>query len=159
MAYKLSPSNTSTRTRNTTAARGKDTARDRRLNRRKYAQLLSRTLPRIIENDAELRQVTENVEPLLDKGARRTPEEEALCRLLIRLIEDYQQFHPLIPKLGPQEALQALLESRNLRQVDLLPIFGSRSRVSDAVSGKREISKSQARKLGEFFSVSPDLFI
>ncbi|PYS09691.1 MAG: transcriptional regulator, partial [Acidobacteria bacterium] len=67
--------------------------------------------------------------------------------------------HPLIPKLGPQEALQALLESRNLRQVDLLPIFGSRSRVSDAVSGKREISKSQARKLGEFFSVSPDLFI
>ena len=140
MGYKRSRLKISSPTGNTTAARGKDTARDRRLNRRKYAQLLSRTLPRIIENDAELRQVTENVEPLLDKGARRTPEEEALCRLLIRLIE-------------------ALLESRNLRQVNLLPIFGSRSRVSDAVSGKREISKSQARKLGEFFSVSPDLFI
>ena len=159
MAYKLSRSNTSSRTRNTTAVRGRKTANSVSLNRRKYAELLAGTLPRIIENDGELRQVTESVEPLLDKGARRTPEEEALCRLLIRLIEDYQQFHPLIPKLGPQEALQALLESRNLRQVDLLPIFGSRSRVSDAVSGKREISKSQARKLGEFFSVSPDLFI
>src|SRR5437899_7112667 len=102
MGYKRSRLKISSPTGNTTAARGKDTARDRRLNRRKYAQLLSRTLPRIIENDAELRQVTENVEPLLDKGARRTPEEEALCRLLIRLIEDYQQFHPLIPKLGPK---------------------------------------------------------
>jgi HTH-type transcriptional regulator/antitoxin HigA len=158
MGYKLSRSKTSSRTRNTTAACGKKTASSR-LNQRKYAELLSSTLPRIIEDDAELRQVTESVEPLLDKGTRRTPEEEALCRLLIRLVEDYQQSHRVIPKLGPREALEALIEARNLRQVDLLPIFGSRSRVSDVVNGKREISKSQARKLGEFFSVSPDLFI
>jgi HTH-type transcriptional regulator / antitoxin HigA len=159
MGYKRSRLKISSGTENTTAARGKKTVSGRRLNRRKYAELLSSTLPRIIESDAELQQVTESVEPLLDKGARRTPEEEALCRLLIRLIEDYQQSHPVIPKLGPRGALEALLEARNLRQVDLLPIFGSRSRVSDAVNGKREISKSQARKLGEFFSVSPDLFI
>ena len=159
MAYKLSRLKTSSLTANTTAARGKKTASGRRLNRRKYAVLLSRTLPRIIENDGELQQLTESVEPFLDKGTRRTPEEETLCRLLIRLIEDYQQSHSLIPKLEPKEALEALLEARNLRQADLLPIFGSRSRVSDAVNGKREISKSQARKLGEFFSVSPNLFI
>jgi len=159
MGYKLSRLNTSSRTANTTAARGKKTAGSRRLNRRKYAELLSNTLPRIIENDVELREVSETVEPLLNKGTRRTPEEEALCRLLLRLIDDYQQSHPVIPKLKPKEALEALLEARNLRQVDLLPIFGSRSRISDAVNGKREISKSQARKLGEFFSVSPDLFI
>ena len=158
MGYKPSRLKTSLPTRNTTAARGKKSASSR-LNRHKYAELLSSTLPRIIEDDAQLRQVTASIEPLLDKTTRRTPEEEALCRLLIRLIEDYQQSHPLIPKLGPKEALEALLEARSLRQADLLPIFGSRSRVSDAVNGKRAISKSQARKLGEFFSVSPDLFI
>jgi HTH-type transcriptional regulator/antitoxin HigA len=159
MAYKLSRLNTSSRTANTTAALGKKTASSRRLNRRKYGELLSSVLPRIIENDAEIRQVSEIVEPLLDKGPRRTPEEEALCRLLLRLIDDYQQSRPVIPKLKPKEALEALLEARNLRQADLLPIFGSRSRVSDAVNGKRDISKAQARKLAEFFSVSPDLFI
>ena len=151
--------NTSSRTANTTAAHGKKTAASRRLNRRKYAELLSSTLPRIIENDAELGQVTESVEPLPDKGKLRTPEEDALCRLLLRLIEDHQKSHPVFPGLTAKEALDALLEARNLRQVDLLPIFGSRSRVSDAVNGKREISKAQARKLAEFFSVSPDLFI
>jgi HTH-type transcriptional regulator/antitoxin HigA len=41
----------------------------------------------------------------------------------------------------------------------LLPVFGSRSRVSEAVNGKRAISKSQAKRLGEFFSVSPAAFI
>jgi len=159
MGYKRSRLNTSSPTANTTVVAGKKTARNRRLNRRKYAELLSSTLPRIIENETELGQVSESIQPLLDKGTRRTPEEEALCRLLLRLIDDYQQSHPVIPKLKPRKALEALLEARSLRQADLLPIFGSRSRVSDAVNGKREISKAQARKLAEFFSVSPDLFI
>ena len=159
MAYKRSRSNTSSPTGNTTTVRGRKTASSARLNRRKYAELLSDTLPRIIEDGAELERVAQRVEPLLDKGAHSTREEEALCRLLLRLIEDYQQSHRTIPKLIPNDALAALLEARNLRQADLLPILGSRSRISDAVNGKREISKAHARKLAEFFSVSPELFI
>ena len=104
---------------------GKKTARSR-LNRRKYAELLSSTLPRIIENKTELRHVSESIQPLLDKGTRRTPEEEALCRLLLRLIDDYQQSDPVIPKLKAEEALEALLEARNLRQAALAKSgFGS----------------------------------
>src|SRR5437773_6056763 len=113
MAYKLSRSNTSSPTRNTTAARGRKTADSVSLNPRKYAELLSGTLPRIIESDVELERIAQNVEPLLDKGERRTREEDALCRLLLRLIEDYQQAHRLIPKLAPSDALAALLETRN----------------------------------------------
>lgn len=116
-------------------------------------------LPRIIDNDVELERLTRSLAPLLEKGERRTREEEELCRLLLKLIDDYQQAQAAIPRLAPHEALQALMEARNLRQADLLPIFGSRSRISDAVNGKREISKAQGRKLGEFFRVSPDLFI
>jgi hypothetical protein len=38
-------------------------------------------------------------------------------------------------------------------------IFESRGRVSEVVNGKRAISKAQAKALGEFFKVSPELFI
>jgi HTH-type transcriptional regulator/antitoxin HigA len=38
-------------------------------------------------------------------------------------------------------------------------VIGSRSQVSDLVSGKRGISKAQAKKLAEFFHVSIELFI
>lgn len=99
------------------------------------------------------------MQPLVDMGKARTREEEALCRLLSRLIDDYQQGRSRIPRLAPHEALQSLLEARSLRQVDLLPVLGSRSRISDAVNGKREISKAHARGLAEFFGVSAELFI
>lgn len=162
MAYRLSRSNTSSPTSNTTATSGRKTAsspRKPRFSRSKYAALLSEALPRVIATSEELERLTRQIEPLLDKGERRTPEEEALCHLSLKLIDDYQQAHLSIPAMKPHELLQALLEESGKRQADLLPVFGSRSRVSDAVNGKRAISKSQAKRLGEFFSVSPAAFI
>jgi HTH-type transcriptional regulator / antitoxin HigA len=38
-------------------------------------------------------------------------------------------------------------------------VIGSSGIVSEVVNGKRSISKSQAKKLGEIFQVSPSLFI
>jgi len=51
------------------------------------------------------------------------------------------------------------MEQNNLRQKDLVPVFGSRSTVSAVVNGKRGITKVQARKLAERFHASADLFI
>lgn len=127
--------------------------------RRKYAALLTATLPQVIATPTELERLTRQIEPLMDKAERRTPEEEALCRLVLKLIDDYQQAKRAIPEMKPHELLQALLEESGKRQADLLSVFGSRSRVSDAVNGKRAISKSQAKRLGQFFSVSPAAFI
>jgi HTH-type transcriptional regulator/antitoxin HigA len=142
-----------------TASDGRRTAGKPRFSRRPYAALLTTTLPQVIETPQELERVTRQIEPLVDKGERRTPEEETLCRLVLKLIDDYQQAHPVMPKLKPHELLQALLEESGKRQADLLPVFGSRSRVSDAVNGRRAISKAQAKRLGEFFNVSPAAFI
>jgi antitoxin component HigA of HigAB toxin-antitoxin module len=41
----------------------------------------------------------------------------------------------------------------------LAPLFGGRSRISDVLSVKREISKAQAMALSAFFKVPADLFI
>lgn len=158
MAYKLSHSSTSSRTRSTTATNGRRTARQR-LNRKRYGELLADTLPRVIETTEELERLAGEIEPLLDKGDGRTVEEEELCRLALKLIGDYQRAHRVVPTLKPHELLQALLEESEKRQADLLPVFGSRSRVSDAVNGKRAISKAQAKRLGELFHLSPAAFI
>jgi HTH-type transcriptional regulator/antitoxin HigA len=120
---------------------------------------LSCELPRVIEALEELARLTRQIEPLLDKGDRRTAEEEELCRLVLKLIDDDQRERRLIPSLKPHELLRALLEESGKRQADLLPVFGSRSRVSDAVNGRREISKAQAKRLGQLFHLSPAAFI
>jgi len=112
-----------------------------------------------IEAGAELERLAKKIEPLLAKGDRRSPEEEELCRLGLKLIDAYQRERHLIPKLKPHELLQALLDESGKQQADLVPVFGSRSRVSDAVNGKREISKAQAKRLSQLFHLSPAAFI
>jgi hypothetical protein len=37
-------------------------------------------------------------------------------------------------------------------------VFGSRSRVSDAVNGKRAVTKAQAKRLGQLFNLSQAAF-
>lgn len=131
----------------------------RRFDRKKYLQLLTAAVPRIIETPEELERANKVIEPFLHPERELAPEEEAFARLMLKLIDDYNQAHPAFPPLQPHELLQALMEEGNLRQADLLDIFGSRSRVSEAISGKRAISKLQARRLGERFCISPTAFV
>jgi HTH-type transcriptional regulator/antitoxin HigA len=126
----------------------------------KYRRLLSRTLPGVIETEAENERMLAEIEKLLDKGEDRlSPEEEKLLALMVRLVEDYEQEHYLIKDAPPHEILQELMQARGLRQRDLIAIFGSSGYASDVVNGKRGISKDHAKRLGEFFHVSPEAFI
>jgi HTH-type transcriptional regulator/antitoxin HigA len=100
-----------------------------------------------------------HAETLMDKGERRTAEEDAALDLMVRLITAYEQEQYPLPHFTPREMLRYLMEQRGLRQADLLPIFKSRGYVSDVANGKRAISKAHARQLAEYFKVSVDLFI
>lgn len=125
---------------------------------RKYGRLLARTVPSVIRNDAECRHVEAEIAKLLRKGDSLTPEEERLLDLLSALVERYEDETEDFPDSPPHRILQFLMEQNDLQQVDLVKIFGSSGRVSEIVNGKRGISKAQAKTLGEFFKVSPDLF-
>jgi HTH-type transcriptional regulator/antitoxin HigA len=126
---------------------------------RKYGRLLARTVPSVIRNDAECRRAEAEIAKLLRKGANLTPEEERLLDLLSALVERYEDETEDFPASPPHRILQFLMEQNDLQQVDLVKIFGSSGRVSEVVNGKRGISKTQAKTLGEFFKVSPELFI
>ncbi len=125
----------------------------------KYGRLLARTVPAVIRNDAECRRAEEEVTKLLRKGDNLTPEEDRLLDLLSALVERYEDETEDFPVSPPHRILQFLMEQNDLQQTDLVKIFGSSGRVSEVVNGKRGISKAQAKALGEFFKVSPELFI
>lgn len=129
------------------------------IDNRKYARVLARALPRLIESAGEHERVLAGIETLMDRGDRRTPEEDAVLDLLVHLVQTYEQQHYSLEKPPPQRILKYLMEQRHLKQADLVPIFKSRGYVSDVINGKRAISKSHARQLAHFFKVTPDLFI
>ena len=81
-------------------------------------------------------------------------------RLLALLIEDYDRRNALPPdEAGPADRLRFLVEHSGKTPASLIPIFGQRSHVNEALNGKRRISAEQARKLGRMFGVGPGLFI
>lgn len=127
--------------------------------RQKYGALLASTLPAIIETEDEYKRLESVVEDLLAKGDNLSPEEEKLLNLVSELVADYEDktFH--IEKGEPVEILRFLIEENSLKQKDLLPIFGSEGIISEVLKGKRGITAKHAKLLGEFFSVSPELFI
>jgi HTH-type transcriptional regulator / antitoxin HigA len=125
-----------------------------------YEELLSETVPQVIETYKQYERIGDRFGDLIGKGRKRTPEETKLMRLLGLLIEDYDRRHGMPPDDStPAERLQFLMEHSGKRAADLLPVFGQRSHVNEAINGKRPISAAQARKLGELFSTEPGLFI
>ena len=130
-----------------------------KVNPQKYGRLLSKTLPTIIKTEEENDRAILIVEELLAKGGKLSSEENALLELLGKLIADFEEKFYQPREASPQEVLIEMMNARGLKQKDLTEVFGSKSRVSEAVSGKREISKIQAKALADFFKVSAELFI
>ena len=130
-----------------------------KVNPQKYGRLLSKTLPTIIKTEEENDRAILIVEELLAKGDKISSEENALLELLGKLIADFEEKFYQPSEASPQEVLIEMMHARGLKQKDLMEVFGSKSRVSEAVSGKREISKIQAKALANFFKVSAELFI
>ena len=130
-------------------------------NPQKYGKLLAETLPAIIETEEENERALEIVNRLMKKGEENlSPEETSLFRRLVRLIEDFEESaYPPGENSTPLSVLKFLMEQQNLKQTDLLEIFGSKGIASEVINGKRAISKTHARKLAESFKVSTDLFV
>jgi HTH-type transcriptional regulator / antitoxin HigA len=129
--------------------------------RAQYTDLLIKYQPKVIETKEEYRKTLKIVEYFVFKK-ERSPEELALYDLAIMLVKDYES--KICPMddwrtQSPTEMLQYMLETSGKRQADLVGVIGSSGIVSEVVNGKRSISKSQAKKLGEMFKVSPSLFI
>jgi HTH-type transcriptional regulator/antitoxin HigA len=127
-----------------------------------YEQLLADAVPAFIENREEYKRLGAQLGDLIGNSkSGRTPEETKLMRLLMVLVEDYDRRNSMPPENStPAEMLQFLVEhSGKAAHELLLPVFGQRSHISEALNGKRPISVEQARKLGRLFSVKPGLFV
>lgn len=121
-------------------------------------EMIAKGAPRIIHNDDELEVYTE---ALFQLTALENPSEyevEAI-ELLTLLVERYEREHYSIPAADPASVVRFLIDQQNLTQRDLIPQFGTESAVSMFLSGQRNLTLVQVRKLSERFKLPVDLFI
>ena len=135
-------------------------ATKRKINARKYGQILAEALPRPIETDAEYERALEIINRLMSKPEHKlTPEEDTLLELLSQLVERYEERNYPIPDAPPHAVIQFLMEDRGLQHKDLMPVLGSRGVTSEVINGKRKPSKTQIKALAEFFKLPPEVFV
>lgn len=75
-----------------------------------------------------------------------TPDGDEL-ELLLLLIGTYEDEKFPIDLPDPIEAIRFRMEQKELKQKDLIPIFGSKGKVSEVLNGKRDLSLTMIRRL------------
>lgn len=123
-----------------------------------YTSLLTAVTPKVIESETEYERTLLLAEKLTFKQDR-TPEETAIYKLLVTLVEAYEAENYPVPEVSPGEILRHILESSGTQQADLVGILGDCDLVSALLNGDRTISQEQAHILAKLFKVSPSLFL
>ena len=72
---------------------------------------------------------------------------------------ELQKLEKLSSQLPPIELLKHLMNEYDLRQSDLVDIFGSQGYVSDILNGKRELNLRHIKALSRKFNISSQCFL
>ncbi len=123
-----------------------------------YTALLAKFPPRVVRSEEQNKGYIEALYELEQSHDTWSAEEADLADLLTLLIEDYEEKQYRLPQSSPLATIAFLMDQQGLRQKDLVDVFGTRSIVSEVLSGKRELNKEHIRRLSERFHVSPEIF-
>ena len=131
------------------------------LNKKRYSQLLSEALPHVIRSAKEHRDMLHKAEELMLKGRALTREETELLELMVALIQDWERKEHPMEKASSVETLRFLMGSNGQTPKDLWHIIDKTalSRILSDKEDRRGISKEQAKRLAEFYRVSPAVFL
>jgi HTH-type transcriptional regulator/antitoxin HigA len=128
---------------------------------REYAKLLSVRRPHAIRTRRGYEAAMSEIEQLTARSEHRSAAETEYYRVLCILVADYERRFGADrwPRLKPMEALRELMELKDVTQAQVAETLGDRAAASAILSGRRQVSKAQAKKLAELFTVDAGVFI
>src|SRR5215813_2296886 len=112
---------------------------------------------RAIRSEADYEVALARIDDLMD-AENGTPEGEELD-VLTDLVELYEAKHVPIGFPSPLGAIRFRVEQGGLSPRDLIPFMGSRSKVSEVLSGKRPLTMQMARALHANLGIPADVLL
>ncbi|MGJ0489621.1 ImmA/IrrE family metallo-endopeptidase [Methylobacter sp.] len=114
---------------------------------------------KVIQTEQQHRAYLEEVHTLIMKMPQSgTPESDRL-ELLTVLIEAYENTKYPVEPPDPIDAILFRMQEKGLKQSDLVPYFGTRSRVSEVLSRKRPLTVTMIRELANGLGISTETLI
>ena len=110
-----------------------------------------------IRSDEDLDAALARIEEIFD-SEEGTPEDDELG-ILFDLVELYESKTVEIGFPSAISAIEFRMDQAGLNQRDLIPFIGSRAKVSEVLSGKRDITMSMARALHQHLGIPADVLL
>jgi HTH-type transcriptional regulator / antitoxin HigA len=123
-------------------------------------KVIGNPIERAIRTEKEYSASLRTVENLLDLHPRKGTAEYDRLELLSILVEAYEDEHtePL-PGATPQEVVEFMAGQQGVDRTALADLLGGRSRLSDFLNQKRQLSLGQIARLKSALGIPADLLI
>jgi HTH-type transcriptional regulator / antitoxin HigA len=111
---------------------------------------------KIIKTEQEYNEACDRIYTLINQNENDIEpdsKEGEEIELLSLLVEKYEQKHFAIGKPTPAEAIKFRMEQMNLRQIDIAPLFGGKTRVSEVLHGKRPLTVKMITLLNRYLGI------
>ena len=110
----------------------------------------------VIDSEAELARAHALVNRLMGSD---DPAEIARLAAQARLIASYEEERWPPRRPNPAAVIRYLMDQHVLTRADLVPLLGTRSRVSEVLRGQRQLSLAMVQRLRARFRVPADLLL
>ncbi len=114
-------------------------------------------IPKIINTEKDYDRALARINDLMDADPG-TSEGDKL-ELLVTLVELYEKAKHPIDLPDPVEAIKFRMDQLGLKQKDLIPFIGSRSKVSEVLSRQRPLSITMLRKLNAGLGIPAEILL
>lgn len=111
---------------------------------------------KILKTEQEYNEACERIYTLINSNENAI-EADSLegeeMELLSLLVEKYEQEHYPVEAPNPIEAIKFRMEQMNLKQTDIAPLFGGKTRVSEVLHGKRPLTLKMITLLNRYLGI------
>jgi HTH-type transcriptional regulator/antitoxin HigA len=110
-----------------------------------------------ITNEIEFTEAGKIIDLLIDADLIEDPIERKKALDILEAVSilavEYEKKHYSIPKPNPIEAIKERMKQLNLSQKDVAPYFGGENRVSEILSGKRQLTVNMIKALNKYLHI------
>ena len=108
---------------------------------------------KILKTEKDYDNALNRIDELMELNPKLgTPESDEL-EILVLLVEKYEELNWNIETPDPIEAIKYRMEEMNLKQKDLIPYIGNKSKVSELLNRKISLSLTMVRNLSGPFII------
>lgn len=113
--------------------------------------------PKVIKTEADYEAALARIDKIFTAKPGTADGDE--LELLTMLVEVYEDQHYSMDLPDPLTAIRFRMEQAGLKQKDLAPFIGSPAKVSEVLSGKRQLTKTMIRNLSEGLGIPAEVLL